>query len=251
RPVIAVNGSTPFWRELSRGASGTDVAELQRLLREAGYQLEDLDGRFGLATEHALRAFQTDFGYAQVDGVLQLNDLMIAPWPARVGAVSPELGSFIETGTELLVLTADQPGVQLELLPSDRLRVTAGDEADIEVTASGQQADGFLASVSDNPVVRDDGSVIYEGYVETNAPLETSAGAQVRVAIVTVESTDVLAIPIASVVTDQEGRPSVRVVNSSGRLQTVPIELGVTEGAFVEVKAGLDGSERVVVAEDR
>ncbi|MCO5065070.1 MAG: N-acetylmuramidase domain-containing protein [Rhizobiaceae bacterium] len=52
---------------LKRGASGESVVKLQQALAKAGFPL-DADGRFGLATETALRAFQRKAGIG-VDGI--------------------------------------------------------------------------------------------------------------------------------------------------------------------------------------
>lgn len=52
---------------LKRGASGAEVVNLQEALTRAGFQVSS-DGRFGWATETALRAFQQEAGLT-VDGI--------------------------------------------------------------------------------------------------------------------------------------------------------------------------------------
>ena len=46
-------------RTLRMGASGQDVRELQKLLRQVGFKIETVDGRFGAATRKAVKQFQT------------------------------------------------------------------------------------------------------------------------------------------------------------------------------------------------
>ncbi|MCW3011578.1 MAG: peptidoglycan-binding protein [Solirubrobacterales bacterium] len=46
-------------RALRVGAVGPDVRELQKLLRQVGFEVRKVDGQFGTATRTAVRAFQT------------------------------------------------------------------------------------------------------------------------------------------------------------------------------------------------
>ena len=56
-------------RVLRLGMSGTDVMEIQALLRRLGYDVGPIDGRFNLRTGRAVRAFQSYFSLAP-DGVI-------------------------------------------------------------------------------------------------------------------------------------------------------------------------------------
>jgi hypothetical protein len=56
-------------RVLAKGAVGTDVQTLQRILRAKGYGHLSVDGTFEEATKRAVQAFQRDAGLA-VDGVV-------------------------------------------------------------------------------------------------------------------------------------------------------------------------------------
>lgn len=53
---------------LRRGANGPDVREMQSKLIQLGYGVGTLDGKFGPATESAVRKFQQDHGL-KVDGI--------------------------------------------------------------------------------------------------------------------------------------------------------------------------------------
>lgn len=55
--------------DLSRGASGPAVADLQRTLRDRGFWLPAADGEFGSLTHHAVVAFQKSHGLER-DGVV-------------------------------------------------------------------------------------------------------------------------------------------------------------------------------------
>ncbi|MER7948969.1 peptidoglycan-binding protein [Streptomyces sp. NPDC096079] len=64
RPVIALKGSVPVYRDLKPGAEGEDVAQLQSALRERGQDTGgDRSGLFGPGTKAALTAFYRSVGY--------------------------------------------------------------------------------------------------------------------------------------------------------------------------------------------
>ncbi|MET8129168.1 HlyD family efflux transporter periplasmic adaptor subunit [Streptomyces sp. NPDC005231] len=78
RPVFALKGTVPVYRDLRPGATGKDVAQLQKALRELGHGTEgDPEGSFGAGTKGALTAFYASIGYdprpAQDDGGAALD----------------------------------------------------------------------------------------------------------------------------------------------------------------------------------
>ena len=62
RPVFAMPGKFPFYRDLHPGDTGPDVAQLQQGLRAAGYSVPS-DGKFGKSTDAATRALYKAAGY--------------------------------------------------------------------------------------------------------------------------------------------------------------------------------------------
>lgn len=73
RPVFALRGALPVYRDLKPGAAGDDVAQLQRSLGELGHRSgDDPPGTFGPGTKAALTGFYASIGYdplpAHADG---------------------------------------------------------------------------------------------------------------------------------------------------------------------------------------
>ena len=62
RPVFAMPGKFPFYRDLHPGDAGPDVAQLQQGLRAGGYSVPS-DGKFGKSTDAASRALYKAAGY--------------------------------------------------------------------------------------------------------------------------------------------------------------------------------------------
>jgi peptidoglycan hydrolase-like protein with peptidoglycan-binding domain len=63
RPVIALRGALPSYRDLKPGDNGRDVEQLQIALRLSGYQIDDVDGRFGSDTKRSLDSFYRQIGF--------------------------------------------------------------------------------------------------------------------------------------------------------------------------------------------
>ncbi|MEY9849026.1 HlyD family secretion protein [Streptacidiphilus sp. BW17] len=65
RPVFALPGSIPVYRDLVPGESGKDVAQLQQALQSLGYGVgADASGTFGDGTKAAVTRLYTAMGYA-------------------------------------------------------------------------------------------------------------------------------------------------------------------------------------------
>jgi len=66
---VTIVGKAYRNRNMKIGDSGTDVAEVQKMLRKLGYYRNRVDGKFGPRTEIAVRSFQSDKGLP-VDGIV-------------------------------------------------------------------------------------------------------------------------------------------------------------------------------------
>jgi peptidoglycan hydrolase-like protein with peptidoglycan-binding domain len=67
RPLIALLGTIPSYRDLKPGDNGRDVKQLQNALRLSGFQIDDVDGRFGADTKRSLGAFYKRIGYVAAE----------------------------------------------------------------------------------------------------------------------------------------------------------------------------------------
>jgi HlyD family secretion protein len=63
RPVFALAGEVPGYRDLRPGMRGADVTQLQQALADLGYPTGDADGEYGPATKSAVAAFYQTLGY--------------------------------------------------------------------------------------------------------------------------------------------------------------------------------------------
>jgi hypothetical protein len=95
KPVLLLCGSTPAYRSLSRGDSGSDVTELNANLVDLGYatraQLDPSSDSFSSETAAALEKLQSKLGQDRT-GSLDLGQAVFLPESVRIAKVTGELG---------------------------------------------------------------------------------------------------------------------------------------------------------------
>ncbi|MFN3216339.1 MAG: Calx-beta domain-containing protein [Acidimicrobiales bacterium] len=183
------------------------------------------------------------------DVVFRPGDMVVADWPARIGTVSVDEGEFILLGQQVLTLTEPDFSITMLLNPTDRGRLEPNLAVTVELQASDQEAvAGFIASIDETATVdAATGAETYEGVVETVTDLEAVDGASVNIDVTLDQRRDVITVPVASVLQDGAGNDVVRVVLDDGTTRQVEVQVGLSEGAFVEIESGLDGDELVLV----
>lgn len=93
---------------LQRGASGDRVVSLQRRLQQAGYDLGDIDGKFGPLTRDALLAFQADAGIrpSGIADAETLQALAVAiPRPISEERRNETIDGLRQKGSSIIALT--------------------------------------------------------------------------------------------------------------------------------------------------
>lgn len=182
------------------------------------------------------------------DVIFLPGDMVVASWPARIGTVSVDDGEFILLGQQVLTLTESEFTITLALNPTDRGNLEVGMDVEVELQASDQNAvPGVIIELDETATVSADGSERYEGVIETSETLDAVDGANINVDVTREEKIDVITVPVASVLQDGQGNDVVRVVLSDGTTTQVRVEVGLSEGAFVEITDGLTGNELVLV----
>ncbi len=126
RPVVALIGSTPMWRDLSDGDEGDDVLQLETNLAALGYNADDdvtIDDEYTSSTSDMVEAWQESLGVDET-GDIAMSDVVIIAGESTV-ASSPTVGSPVQAGAELATLEA--AAVQLDVIgwayDSERLGV--------------------------------------------------------------------------------------------------------------------------------
>jgi len=135
RPVVAYVADAPLFRDITRGLEGRDVANAQQLLHDLGY-LDGVDGKAGLATDRAIRAFNKDHGYGDTNTVLTTASLLWVPTGSGAPtAVSVRVGAALSPGLALYSTTAGTASFTLNLEPTDADRTVTLDNLAIDLPA--------------------------------------------------------------------------------------------------------------------
>ena len=117
------------------------------------------------------------------------------------------------------------------------------------LAAGDQESPGVITSLDDSASSQGT-SERYEGIVETVEELVAVEGAVVTIDVVVDQAADAVVVPIAAVLTDGP-EDKVRVVTPDGVIERRTIQIGMLDGAWVEVVDGVSPGEYVILEIDR
>lgn len=181
--------------------------------------------------------------------IFQPSDMLVANWPSRVGTIDVKSGEFVLQGTTLFNLTEPEFTVVMSVSPTDRAKLSINQATKVNFNSGETILDGVISTLDDTPTVDDAGNSFYEGKVSVNSNLESVDGAKVSIDVTLQMKENVLAVPVAAVLRAADG-DEVRVVNESGKLTRVKVEIGLIDGEWAEIISGLTGDELVVIDVD-
>ena len=241
RPLFALQGAVPAYRDLVPGDTGADVAQLQRGLAAIGYPAGgDTAGTFGAGTAAAVAAFYAALGYTLPGGepMVPRAEVMFVPrFPARVIKVAGPLGK--QAPGSLATLSMGPPGVAGQLNPADGALVKAGLAVTVTDPATGLARPGRIVSVARRTTAAHslNGGVYLPAAIRTSRPLPLSMiGQNVSLSIAAAHSDGpVLAVPEAAVFARADGRLYVTRVTGTGAGVQVPVRILVTGNGLVGV----------------
>lgn len=118
RPVVALSGQVPAFREMAPGTKGPDVKQLEQYLQSVGLLSQAPDERYTASTAAAVRQWQESLGMPK-DGVIRRGDLVFLPSLPTPVALSDEVavGRSIEPGTEVLRVVTGEPVFEIVVQP--------------------------------------------------------------------------------------------------------------------------------------
>jgi peptidoglycan hydrolase-like protein with peptidoglycan-binding domain len=248
RPVVALPGATPSWRDIHQGDEGADVLQLEQWLDSLGLDPGPVDGAFTFATRLALETWQADAGFPD-DGIFRVDDGAFGHWPARIGRIKLTRGEFATAGALLFESTEAQASVLVTLTPTQRLQVAEGMKVNVEVTGSRVAVAGTLGAPREAvaPAQGQGEAVSFVAPVVFDTPPDLVDGAQVSASIVVEEVDDAIVVPLAAIVSAGDGQAAVQVQDANGSIRLAPVSAGAAEGAYVEITSGLRGDEVVLI----
>jgi peptidoglycan hydrolase-like protein with peptidoglycan-binding domain len=275
RPVVLLYGSTPAYRTLSAGASGPDVAELNRDLVALGYttrgQLHPRSAFFGSATTAAVEKLQAAAGIART-GTLPVGQAVFEPVAVRVTTVSAEPGGSAQPGETVLQGTSTTREVQVALDASQQTRMAVGNQVSITLpnnnttpgvvssvatvascpSTSGAGGSGSSSATAGTDTCASGSAPTITVDVTPSDPRATGAWDQapVQVGITTASVRDALVVPVTALLARSGGGYAVEIASGGTKdNHLVPVSLGLFDDAngLVQVTgSGLTAGQQVV-----
>jgi hypothetical protein len=279
RPVVLLHGSTPAYRNLSAGARGPDVDELNADLVALGYatraQLRPRSASFGPATTVAVDKLQAALGVTQ-NGMVTLGQVVFEPSAVRVTSVSAQFGGSTQAGETVMQGTSTVRQVHVALSASEQTTMAIRDKVTITLpdnrttpgvvssvgavatcpSSSGADGSGSSSAArgTDTCSSGSSGSSPPTISVDVTPSQPAATGtwdqAPVQVGITTATVPNALVVPVTALLARSGGGYAVEVVGAGARSHLVPVSLGLFDDAegLVQVTAsGLAAGQEVVV----
>lgn len=238
-----ITGATPLWIGIGPGGmSGVDVAQLEDALVALGYDADGTmaaDGVMSSETVSAIVAWQDATGQ-EIDGVVDIGDVVFIDGAVRISDIVTPLGATANPGAPILQTTGNDVSVTVELPAEDQGIIATGDPVTVELP-DGTRTAGTVLEVATVATTAVDGSTIFEVSIALDDP--SAAGdldeAPVDVDVVTDSVSNVVAVPVTSLLGLREGGYAVEVHNGDGSTTLVLVDPGFFADGLVEV----DGSD--------
>lgn len=183
------------------------------------------------------------------DKLLRLSngDTIAAEFDGRVNTVSVEEGDEVSSGTSLVqVADFSHMKVSIRVDEYDISSVSVGQSCTVTATATEQEFDSAIAAI--DYISASAGNVAYytaTAYVDVGAGIYP--GMQVTVTIPQEEAENVVILKMDAISFDEANSAYVYMYNTDGALEEVPVEVGVSNGNYVEIKSSLKDGDEVYV----
>lgn len=232
RPVVAVEGSVPAFRDLEKGTSGDDVRQLRAFLG-----LDDGE-QFDAETETAVRAWEEDLGVAS-DGVVAHGDIVFVESLPTRGYIAEGVvvGSVVTPGQQIIATVQERPVVSvpadnggLQFTPGMTARINVGDAVVTGVLGVPYTRDDGLLALA---IVDTDGESVCDAICAKEFPVTGSSTVAVEVAIT--PATEGVVVPGSALAVVPDGDVVVRTPAG----EKIPVEV-VTQGDGMAVVNGVE-----------
>lgn len=253
RPVVIGRGAVPAFRDLSEGASGQDVGQLQQLLADLGFYRGAVDGKARSATASAIKAWQKSLGMEQTGVVLAGDVIFVPSLPMRV-TLDSELvfrGATLGGGETVLSGLPTEPNFTIPVSDAQAAMMKTGTrveilspEGEVWTAFTGEQSRDTESGTVTVQLSGRDGQAICG---DQCAQVPLSGQATLSSTIVTVETVAGLVVPSSALVSGADSQVSVidgtgsRIpVTVTAAAQGMSVVEGVEEGTKVRVPGGAD-----------
>lgn len=181
------------------------------------------------------------------DRLLRLanGEVVKAGIDGRVNVISVEEGDSVLAGDSLIqIADFNHMKVNLRVDEYDIGQVAVGQACRVTATATERQFDSTIAAI--DYISASTGNVAYytaTAYVDVDAGVYP--GMQVTVTIPQEEAENVVVLSMDALSFDETNSAFVYEADADGTMIPVPVEVGVSNGSYVEIRSGLKAGDQV------
>ncbi len=243
--VVAVTAQ-PFYRTMSLGTKGADVAALRAALEDLGFASSGASlETFNTSLRNAVRDWQASTN-SVVDGVVRVSDLSGCDFPCRVDSEFG-LADVVAAGTTIdLRSTVGQ--VEVTIRPDQVALLSVGQSAEL-TTPSGEVVEASIAAIDDVAVQLEDGVTRFVARLDVPEDVVLLEGSTASVAIVVADHGTGVAVPAAALVASASGGWGVFVPGADGP-QLQDVEVVGSDGVWTLVEGDVSVGTDVVLRDD-
>lgn len=174
-------------------------------------------------------------------------DCTILTRPVSVGQAVSGSGGF-NSGTEVLTIAnLKDMIINAHINQADVTRLTVNQEVEIQIdSVPGLRLVGVIDRVAPQATIKNGIKGFAARIALKDVDPRVRPGMTANVSIPVASAENVLAVPLAAVFTEQDGR-YVYVQKSDGSFERRPVQIGVSDFFFAEVQKGLSGGEVIAI----
>ena len=246
----AVGAGTPTATLSLGGArSGADVLQLEQALARMGFATDAMvvDDVFDAETRQALLEWQTATGQ-RPDGVLHIGDVVVAETLVRVTSQMAPVGTQVAPGSPVLAASDVEQIVSFDLDAADQSLADEGDRVNV-ILPDDVEVAGTIEEIATTATTTPDGTTVFAVTVRLDEPdaVGDLTEAPVTVELVGSSVTDVLAVPVSSLIALTGGGYAIEADSGSG-FRLVSVEPGFFADGLVEIDVnGVDVGDQVTL----
>lgn len=173
---------------------------------------------------------------------------LTAPYDCVViGTNLPNEDEICSSNHYIQISSTETLCMSLSVSETDINKIEVGDTVDITMTASGEEIQGFITSVSEVGNYSSSGSY-FTAVVTFNNNGNQKIGMSATCEIIIEKAENVIAVPLEAIQTSDEGK-YVIVINDDGTTTNTIVETGISSDAYIEIKSGITEKTKVQVVE--
>jgi HlyD family secretion protein len=174
--------------------------------------------------------------------------VLMAPADGVVSAVAGRVGEQSSgTGATVTIVDVAASSIRVGFVEVDAAQLAPGQSASVTIAGVDEPLAGTVVRVEPAATVVNNVVTVYAEIAITDAPSTLRPGQSGKASVTVAEAKDVLAVP-ASALAEIDGEAMVLLPSpSGGEPEPQPVSTGTRSGGFVEITAGLDEGQEIVV----